>query len=62
MSTYVGSRGGVYRGNAPAEDCEAMERWRARCELGAEVRAARERMEELLAEVRARKALHPRLR
>lgn len=29
---------------------------------GAEVRAARERMEELLAEVRARKALHPRLR
>ena len=43
MSTYVGSRGGVYRGNAPAEDCEAMERWRARCELGAEVRAARER-------------------
>lgn len=39
MSTYVGSRGGVYRGNAPAEDCEAMERWNARCELGAEIKA-----------------------
>lgn len=43
MSVYIGSRGSVYRGSAPAEDCEAMERWNARCELGAEMRAARER-------------------
>ena len=43
MKTYTGSRGGVHHGNAPPEDCEAMERWNARCELGAEMRAARER-------------------
>jgi transcriptional regulator with XRE-family HTH domain len=43
VSAYVGSRGGVYHGSASAEACEEMERHRARCEFGAEMRAARER-------------------
>jgi transcriptional regulator with XRE-family HTH domain len=43
VSAYVSRRGVVYHGGAPAEACEEMERQRARCEFGAEMRAARER-------------------
>ena len=42
MSAYVSRRGVVYHGNADAEACEEMDRWNARCDLGAEIRARRE--------------------